>query len=627
MREQADNENESERNRGGTHRQPTAPRVTRFSRKALFSCLVVLLLAAWTGIGTAGGVRSDKRTSGGTATFAMSTGTSFTWIFPILNAANNEAWNQNAELGLYRPLYWAGTGSSAGISNNLSFAYPPVWTDHDTTVTVKLKHEMWSDGDPVTTADVKFFFELLDANKADDALYVPGDMPDNITGVTYPSRTTFTIHLSHTVNPAWFLGNQLTNIIPLPAQIWDRTSSTQRDGNYAATTAGAKAVFQFLTAQSSKLSTYSSNPLWKVVDGPWRLTSYSAATGDSTFTSNAAYTGADKPRLRHYELRDYTSNTAEINALRSGQLDYGWLPYNSYEGLKGYFQSHGYSVATWTAAYLNWGEFGYTNPTYGPLVKQLYIRQALLRLVDERLLLKAVLHGIGSLVYGPVPNLPGPAYATHEELTDPDPYSPKTALQVMRSHGWVRKGSGLYCERPGSAGSDCGTGIRKGRKFVLSFVYPTATYEIPPQAEQFATTAASIGVDIQLRPEALGTVLSSGGVCPPGPCNYGILAYDTYIWNYGAAYQYPSGAGIFGPKNYWGGGYSSATTDRLINASDTYSGLSYLHSYENYVSRQVAGLWLPSPAYQISVVKDTLKGWSPQQVFGDEMPERWYFKS
>jgi hypothetical protein len=28
---------------------------------------------------------------------------------------------------------------------------------------------------------------------------------------------------------------------------------------------------------------------------------------------------------------------------------------------------------------------------------------------------------------------------------------------------------------------------------------------------------------------------------------------------------------------------------------------------------------------QISVVKDTLHGWQPQQVFANELPENWYF--
>lgn len=615
------------------YRSPMTLRGTESSNskksvKLVLICAVMFLLAAWTFGGT--NPRSGdapKAHSGGVATFSMTPGTSFTWIFPILNVASYEAWNQNAELGLYRPLYWAGTGSSMAISSPLSFAFPPVWSHHDTEVSIRLKNYKWSDGDPITTADIKFFFELLDANKTQDALYVPGDMPDNIKSISYPNKSDFMIHLRTSVNPAWFEGNQLTNVFPFPVQEWDRTSLKQSVGNYAATPSGAKAVFKFLSQQSSKLSTYATNPLWKVVDGPWRLTSYSAATGDTTFSRNIHYVGADKPHLDQYKLLDYTSNTAEIDALRTGAIDYGWLPYNSYEGLAGYFRSHGYTVAPWHAAYLNWGEFGYTNPTYGPLVRQLYIRQALLHLVNEHLLLNAALHGIGQLVYGPVPDLPGPPYVTHEELTDPDPYSPRAALRLLNAHGWKNKGGALVCERPGTGSNQCGAKIAKGRKFVLSFVYPTATYLIAPQAQQFATTAESVGVKIQLEPEPLGTVLSQGGVCPPGPCNYGILAYDTYIWNYGAAYQYPSGGGIFGPKNYWGGGYSSPVADRLINATDTKIGLQYLHQYENYISRQVAGLWLPSPAYQISVVKKTLRGWAPQQVFGDEMPERWYFSS
>ncbi len=96
------------------------------------------------------------------------------------------------------------------------------------------------------------------------------------------------------------------------------------------------------------------------------------------------------------------------------------------------------------------------------------------------------------------------------------------------------------------------------------------------------------------------------------------------MWDYGDPAVLPGAGQAFGPGNYWGGGYSSATANRLITGYHTRPGLPPLFSYEDYISRQVAALWFPSAPYQVSVVKDTLRGWQPQQVFADPQPSRWY---
>ena len=98
------------------------------------------------------------------------------------------------------------------------------------------------------------------------------------------------------------------------------------------------------------------------------------------------------------------------------------------------------------------------------------------------------------------------------------------------------------------------------------------------------------------------------------------------MWNYGQGDVYPSADGIFQTgANYWAGGYSSTEADKLIVATTLSTGLSNLYSEENYLSRNIAALWFPTVDNQISVVKDTLHGWQPQQVFANEMPENWYY--
>ncbi|MST34403.1 peptide ABC transporter substrate-binding protein, partial [Acidimicrobiaceae bacterium USS-CC1] len=70
----------------------------------------------------------------------------------------------------------------------------PVYSQGNTVVTVNMnKGWKWSDGSPVTSADVKFFFELeaAGAKAGKYAAYVPGEMPDDIASVSYPSPYQF----------------------------------------------------------------------------------------------------------------------------------------------------------------------------------------------------------------------------------------------------------------------------------------------------------------------------------------------------------------------------------------------------------------------------------------------------
>jgi peptide/nickel transport system substrate-binding protein len=599
-------------------------------RRARLLCIAagsacVLVAGCTTNLATSGSAHGAP-IKGGTATFALAVGQDFSWVFPIENQVNNEPWDLNVEEALYRPLYFAGDGTSPTIDNQLSLAYPPVWSDNNQTVTIHLKHYLWSDGAPVTSRDVEFFLNLVRAGKSRDAWYVPGELPDNIRSATYPNSSEVVLHLNRSYSQQWFDDNQLTWIFPLPQQTWDRTSLTGKVGNYDLTPAGASQVFNFLYGQAEKVSTYATNPIWQTVDGPWRLTGYNQVTFQTTLEPNTKYTGPVKARLSQVVIESEPDETAEVDALRSGILDYGYLPLDDY-GLKGYLQSHGFTIAPWAPEYSQWAEFGYTSPTYGPLVSQLYMRQALQHLVDQPLYLTHLFHGYGQYTYGPVPNLPGSPYVSSEEKTDPEPYSVSAARSLLEAHGWAPGAGGyLVCKHAGAGAADCGAGIAAGRTLSFKLMYSTGEPSLVAEVSAYQTAAKSAGVQITLDPQTETTMFSIGGICPPGPCDYGILIYADWMWNYGQGDVYPSADGIFQTgANYWAGGYSSATADKLIVDATEHTGVSYLYSEENYLSRNIAALWFPTVDNQISVVKDNLQGWQPQQVFANEMPEYWYF--
>lgn len=560
---------------------------------------------------------------GGTVTYAHDVGDDFTWILPIVNSANDTTWNLETEALMWPPLYTPGRGSLPLLNEAQSLAYPPVWKDGDTQVLIRLKPLRWSTGALVTTRDVEFWWNLYRYDKSQIATYIPGELPDNVRSVRWISPSEFLLTLDRSYNPLWYDLNELTLIVPLPQASWDKESASGPVGNFDTTPAGARAVFDFLVKQAETVSTYDTNPLWQVVDGPWRLESYDPVTYRTVLVRNTRYDGPGKPHLSRIVFESFASSTAEVDALRSGSLDYGFLPYSDL-GLRGYFEAHGYTIAPWYIQAINMGEFNYTGP-YAKFTRQLYLRQALQHLVDEPLYLAKTYFGYGYLQYGPVPNTPGNPYVSPQERTDPDPYSIGAAERLLAAHGWRRGPGGVdVCARPGTGSSDCGPGIAAGTPLRILLMYTSGYPSIAAQVQAFASAAQRAGVDIVLDPQSETTVLSDGALCPPGPCNWGIVAYAYYFWAYSGSEALPVGGQVFGAGNYWGGGYSSPEAERLLAAVHDEPGLSHLYAWENYISRQVAALWLPTGVSRISVVKDTLKGWYPQSPYSYD-PSSWYF--
>jgi peptide/nickel transport system substrate-binding protein len=592
----------------------------------VFSALPLLgRTAASTTLGVR--ARSATPTRGGVASYALPIGENFTWILPLENEANYEDYDSNVESGSWRPLYFAGSPGKTGIDYKLSIAKPPVYSDADRAVTVTLNRGWkWSDGAPVTTSDVRFFFELeaAGAKAGKYAPYIAGEMPDDIASVSYAGPYRFTIHLNHSYNPEWFTGNQLTWIYPLPRQVWDRTCASCAVGHDASTPAGVAKVFNFLYAQSSSLSTYGSNPLWKVVDGPWVMKSYDPTTFHAVFGVNKRYSGPGKPRLSGYSIYSFSSDTAETDAVRDGIVDFGFVPYSDV-GEISYFKSQGDKVAPWTYFYNEVVEFGYTGP-WKALVSQLYIRQALQHLVDESLYVNQTLHGYGMLDYGIAPDYPHSDLVSPELRHDPYPYSISAAKKLLTDHGWVKGSSGIdVCRRPGSASNECGPGIRKNRQLSIRFMYQTDVESYLAQVEAFVSAARSAGIAVSLEGQTLDTMYSIAGVCPPGPCDWGLAGYASYMWDFGQYELIPAGANQFGKGNYWAGGYNSAEADRLITAAHETSGLRSLYAAENYLTRNVASLWWPLADYEIVVAKGDLGGWYPLNPYANYHPSAWYF--
>ena len=580
---------------------------------------------------------SGKPVHGGTLTFAEQPGSSPTYIFPLYDGANSG--NNNItylQPLMWKPLYWFGhPGSSAATINySLSMADPPVFSNDDKTVTMKLRHYTWSDGKPVTSRDVSFWMNELLAEKANYAGYVPGGILDHVAGMSTPNASTFVLKLSRSYNQTYLLYNALALISPIPQAAWDKKSAGGAVGNYDQTPAGAKQVYAYLNKASMSLSTWDSNPLWQVVDGPWHLKSGSGfqTTGQVTMLANKSYSGPDKPYLSEFQELPFTSAEAEFNALQAGTVDYGYVPTTDVADI-GSLKSSGDKVVPWYEWGLSFIGLNFSNPKYGPLMDQLYIRQAMERLIDQPEYISHVLKGYGSPTYGPVPTFPKTSFLSSAGASNQFPFSVSAAKALLTSHGWKIPASGAAtCTRPGTGASDCGAGIASGEKLAMPLLYASGFPAVQTEIQATQSAFAQAGISVTLQSAPFNTALSESyectgkttKTCPASSTALGILASPGYTY---VPIYYPDGDSLFecgGATN--GGNFCNKQIDASIDAilNNTTSSLAPMYKYQVQVAKQVPVLWFPNSAYQISAITKKVDGVEAQDSTAHIYPQNWW---
>jgi peptide/nickel transport system substrate-binding protein len=597
---------------------------SRYLAGAATCALAATLIAAC----SSGGSNSSGGSSGSTsttATFAEEPGAAPDYIFPMLtgtyySVANIEGFQRLS----YRSLYWIGKNGQPVVDTTRSLASIPTYSSNDTTVTITLGNWKWSDGTAVTTRDVAFWLNLLQANKKNFAAYIPGEFPDSMKSFKVVSPKQIVLTLKHPVNPTWFTYDQLSQITPIPAQAWDKTSASGKVGNYDETPAGAVKVWNFLTAQAKQTSTYGSNPLWHVVDGPWKMVAYNT-NGYVKFAANPAYSGPDNHKLKYFVEEPFTSETAELNELRSGHsLSYGYVPLQESSQTK-VLSGQGYTAVPWNSWGINFFLLNYNNPSTGPIVRQPYVRQAMQSLVDEPAYIKGPMQGYGHTEYGPIPSLPANPFVDSYEKNGPWKYSPSTAVQLLKSNGWTVKPGGVStCTSPGSGAGHCGAGVPSGAKMVFSLPYASGSVEASQMMQALKSAFAQAGIQVTLSTAPFNTLIGRLAPCKPSQsgCSWQMAFYGGG-WTYGVD-PYPTGDQLFATgstSNF--SNFSDAGLDKIIAA--TVGAKTSLQTYEDYMAKNPVVIWLPMPVYQLSEIASNLHGATPQSPIESLTPENWSF--
>jgi peptide/nickel transport system substrate-binding protein len=487
---------------------------------------------------------------------------------------------------------------------------------------------------------VLFWFDELKAaikeSLANWGAYTVGlGIPDDVASVTAKGNFTVVFTMKSAVNPAWFLQNELSLIQPMPAFAWAKASAAGPILNFT-TLANAESIYNFLESQSQSEATWASNPLWKIVDGPYRLSIFNKNDGAFTMTPNTAYGGPKAKVVSNYSGVPFTTEADEYSAVQAGSLNIGYVPIADAPQIKNIESSQGYLAYGEPSFGFNFIDYNFKDATghFDSVIGQLYFRQALAHLQDQPSIISNIYHGAATPVYGPIPGTPASPYTPPAALSNPYPFSTETAISLLKAHGWtVTPGGTDKCASPGTGSSNCGAGIRGGTALSFNLIYSNGDAAITQQVDDFTANARKAGIDIILSASSFEHMIE----------NYNDAAgsADDNEWamqDFGSFVDsaYPTTVTVF---NYPGdtniGGYDDKQANSLISASVSSASASAVTAEAQYLTTQQPVLFQPNPVSALGdnavlVWKKTLSGppAALESITQDYInPEEMYFTS
>jgi peptide/nickel transport system substrate-binding protein len=610
-------------------------------------------LAGCSSKSSSSGAGNGTPTKGGTVRYAEYPGAYPTWIWPLVPPNQDSTTNVNQfEYQFYRPLYFWGTNNKVALDYNTSIGEAPVWSNGGKTVSVTMKDYKWSNGESVDAQDVLFWINMAktEGPLGNLAYYTSPNkklgteyFPDNIVSAT-ASGQTFTLNLDKAYNQTWFLDDELSQITPMP-QAWDVTSATGKGtcataalGSAAAKTACA-ADYAYLSKQAAAGSSFVTSPLWTVVDGAWKLSSYNATSGAYSIVPNATYSGTDKPYLSAVDFVPYTSDTAEYSALKAGGTDGLNIGYLTQSATPKYNASNPNSDNPLTSKHYSFSsvtpqdgiqyyQINFGNTDVGALFQQGYFTTAVQETVDQAGIISSVSKGWGYPTTGPVPTQPAgnPILASAATAGN---FNVSAAKASLKAHGWDVSTTPATCTDPGTGATQCGAGIKAGQKAAYTVDYTAGNTAAQLTSEVEAADAAKAGIQITYVPEQENQISVAGVTCAGSTksgCWQGLFYGG---WVYAPDYL-PTGDALFatgaGP-NVWS--YSNAAVDKAIVATTQSASASAFGAYETAMQANQPVIYQPNGWGNVGYpfipeVSNTLHVGN-SDPFGGFEPQDWYF--
>lgn len=562
-------------------------RATRRSAGVLLIAALAVSYGAWRHARAAGGPQA-----GGTIVYALGP-QDINWYLPLRPTSYNTVVDSYAATMMYKPLFWVGGDGQVDYSHSVASAI--TWNQDGTVYTVRLNPKWhWSDGKPVTAADVLFTWRLIQAASAKSAPapwpYAQarfGGIPDMVKSVTAAGPAEFTVTLTHSVNQVWFEYDGLAQLRPLPAHDWDKYPNDP-------------------AAELAYVTKNGNNPaFFGVVDGPWKMES-AMDKQQWVFVPNPAYSG-HKPYLDKFIYAYQTSDAAEEGALRTGAIQVGYLPATDY-AIRDRFPNDRFFTSTsygFCRIFLN-----FAHPSVGPMLKQLAVRQAMAYGIDQPDIINQLYHAQAVIGSGPVPLIP-PTFLNPKLRNPPYPFDLAAGKHVLLEHGWQLK-DGVMTDAQG-----------RSLRFTMQYVSGNATTEAMVQLIQ--SDWAKEGIAIQLEPRTFAEMIGMHNQA--GETKWEIQGGVCWVWGG----SYPTGDGMYttgGGYNFFQ--YSDPEMDRLVAATlaahpTPAAAQASMNAYEEYVAKQLPQIWVPRSSIfnevqkNVHGVTETLNNFT-----GAILPQYWW---
>jgi peptide/nickel transport system substrate-binding protein len=357
-------------------------------------------------------------------------------------------------------------------------------SDDKKTVTFHLQEGLkWSDGQPITSKDVKYSFEVLGGNGLLFTSYT-----DNVSSIETPDDATVIVHMKKP--DTRIIGGVFIWI--LPEHVWGKQTVKQLTGSYRPKPpivgSGPYIVTEF---DSNRLVRMERNPNWR----------------------------GDPPAFDELQWIKYGSADAVERALTLGEIDF--VP----EVTPSTFERLGKTedIQAVKSPSPSFTELAFNmcprdicpDAKYNPAVQDLTVRQAIGYAVDRERINQIAARGTSFAAHGLLPSYYKDFYTQPEGDLD-YPYDPDRASEMLEQAGWT-EGEG-------------GVREKDGRRLSFDLFVRSESQQDTQAARLVKEMTAPIGVEFKVQVVSADklydlTVREVDGKMAPD--------FDTFIWGWG----------------------------------------------------------------------------------------------
>ncbi len=476
-------------------------------------------------------------------------------------------YNMQVMQQIYRPLVWL--DRHVNFDPDLSLASAVTTPDGGRTWHFTIKPWLWSDGVPVTAADVLFTFATI---RRLGPAYVSsgiGGIPDFITDVRVDGRHGVTLTLDRRVNPDWFLRTSL-NIMVMPEH-----------------------VYRGLTLEQMRMR-QTDTDLFRVSDGPFVLEEF-AVGRHLTLVANPLY-GGTRPAIRRLVV-DFLQGGNALQALRAGEIDAADVPFRLWDlarALPGFVTNRLDGPFGYMMLYLN------MRSETAPFLRDVRVRQAVALAIDQDAIVALAWHGQAGVVHGPVPPamtafLSDDARHGYTSLR----HDPVRARALLDDAGWHVGGDGIR--------------TRNGHVLGFSIGVSAGAVDRLIEFQVAQRDLAAVGIAVELHEiefnDLSATLEGNGHDWEGNVLGWTISGFPDTGQNFSSD----------GSSNY--GHYEDARMDALNRAVQSDPGRQALDAAQDYTAAQQPVIFLPDGAISLLArpglhglreMENPLGAWSPE---------------